>query len=181
MTKVHVFPYSPRPGTRSAAADDVPVGSSASAAPDCARSPTISCRRRWRAWVGTTDRVLVDRPGRGYADDYTPWLVAGEVGSSCARVRSASASRGCSRLPPDGPDCLFCRPSSKQDDHVHAADGFVAIRDIVPKAPTHLLVLPERHVDSFRDVDAFPDEEAARMVALRRGRRPVAQTSRTTA
>jgi hypothetical protein len=24
--------------------------------------------------------VLVDRPGRGYGDDYTPWLVEGEVG-----------------------------------------------------------------------------------------------------
>jgi histidine triad (HIT) family protein len=31
-------------------------------------------------------------------------------------------------------------------------------------AETHLLVLPERHVDTFRDVDAFPDEEAGRML-----------------
>ena len=37
-------------------------------------------RRRWRARVGSADRVLVDRPGRGYADDYTPWLVEGAVG-----------------------------------------------------------------------------------------------------
>ena len=37
-------------------------------------------RRRWASRVGTTDRVLVDRPGRGYGDDYTPWLVDGEVG-----------------------------------------------------------------------------------------------------
>ena len=44
------------------------------------------------------------------------------------------------------------------------ADGFVAIRDINPKADTHLLVLPERHVDSFRDVSAFPAEEAKRML-----------------
>lgn len=47
---------------------------------------------------------------------------------------------------------------------MHIDDGFVAIRDIAPKAPTHLLVLPERHVDTFRDVGAFPDEEAARML-----------------
>ncbi len=47
---------------------------------------------------------------------------------------------------------------------MHAADGFVAIRDIVPKAETHLLVLPVRHVDTFRDVADFPDEEAARML-----------------
>ena len=38
-------------------------------------------RRRWNARVGTTDRVLLDRAGRGYADDYTPWLVEGEVGT----------------------------------------------------------------------------------------------------
>ena len=36
--------------------------------------------RHWESRVGTTDRVLVDRPGRGYGDDYTPWLVDGEVG-----------------------------------------------------------------------------------------------------
>lgn len=47
---------------------------------------------------------------------------------------------------------------------MHAADGFVAVRDIAPKAPIHLLVLPERHVDTFRDVAAFPDDEAARML-----------------
>ena len=59
--------------------------------------------------------------------------------------------------------CLFCRLVAK-GDHVHAADGFVAIRDINPIADTHLLVLPARHVDTFRDVAAFPDEEAARML-----------------
>ena len=47
---------------------------------------------------------------------------------------------------------------------MHAADGFVAVRDIAPAAETHLLVLPERHVDTFRDVGAFPDEEAGRML-----------------
>jgi histidine triad (HIT) family protein len=47
---------------------------------------------------------------------------------------------------------------------VAEADGFVAVRDINPKADTHLLVLPERHVDSFREVSAFPAEEAKRML-----------------
>ncbi len=64
--------------------------------------------------------------------------------------------------PPDS-TCLFCRLVA-EGDHVHAADGFVAIRDIKPIAETHLLVLPERHVDTFRDVAAFPDEEAGRML-----------------
>jgi histidine triad (HIT) family protein len=68
-------------------------------------------------------------------------------------------------------DCLFCR-LAREGDHVHAGDGFVAIRDINPQAETHLLVLPERHVDSFRDVDEFPAEEASRMLAF------VAETAR---
>jgi histidine triad (HIT) family protein len=61
------------------------------------------------------------------------------------------------------PDCLFCRLVAV-GDHVRAAEGFVALRDIAPKAPTHLLVLPERHVDSFREVGEFPPEEAKRML-----------------
>ena len=44
------------------------------------------------------------------------------------------------------------------------ATGFVAIRDINPRADTHLLVLPERHVDTFRDVGEFPADEAKRML-----------------
>jgi histidine triad (HIT) family protein len=40
----------------------------------------------------------------------------------------------------------------------------VAVNDINPKADTHLLVLPERHVDSFREVGEFPPDEARRML-----------------
>jgi histidine triad (HIT) family protein len=61
------------------------------------------------------------------------------------------------------PDCLFCKLVS-DGEHVHAADGFVAIEDINPKAPVHLLVLPERHVDTFRDIGEFPADEAKRML-----------------
>ena len=52
----------------------------------------------------------------------------------------------------------------REGDHVGKADGFVAIRDINPQAETHLLVLPERHVDTFRDVGEFPADEAKRML-----------------
>ena len=64
---------------------------------------------------------------------------------------------------PSQPDCLFCR-LVREGDHVAREDGFVAIRDIAPLAETHLLVLPERHVDTFRHIGSFPDEEAARML-----------------
>ena len=44
------------------------------------------------------------------------------------------------------------------------ADGFVAIPDINPRADVHLLVLPERHVPSFREVGQFDADEAKRML-----------------
>jgi histidine triad (HIT) family protein len=47
---------------------------------------------------------------------------------------------------------------------VRKADGFAAVRDIAPKAPTHLLVIPERHVETFRDVAEFDGGEAKRML-----------------
>lgn len=40
----------------------------------------------------------------------------------------------------------------------------MAIEDINPKADTHLLVLPERHIDTFRDIAQFPPAEAKRML-----------------
>ena len=60
-------------------------------------------------------------------------------------------------------DCLFCK-LFLEGDHVASTSGFVAIRDINPQAETHLLVLPERHVDTFRDVGEFPPDEAKRML-----------------
>ena len=60
-------------------------------------------------------------------------------------------------------DCLFCM-LYREGDHVVAAEGFVAIRDINPQAPVHLLVLPERHIDTFREIGAFSPDETKRML-----------------
>lgn len=68
-------------------------------------------------------------------------------------------------------ECLFCR-LVQEGDHVRRADGFVAVNDINPKAETHLLVLPERHVPSFREISEFPADEAKRMLEF------VAETAR---
>ena len=64
-------------------------------------------------------------------------------------------------MPPE--DCLFCR-LVREGDHVAAADGFVAIRDIAQKADVHLLVIPERHVETFRDIGEFTADESKRML-----------------
>jgi histidine triad (HIT) family protein len=60
-------------------------------------------------------------------------------------------------------DCLFC-DLAREGDHVRKADGLVAIPDIAPKAPTHLLVFPERHLESFRDVGELGGEESAALL-----------------
>ena len=116
-------------------------------------APDEACLARWRTKIGRKDVVLVDRPGRGYGDDYSPWLVGSHRSAdSSASAAPRSPRRGSS--PPE-PDCLFCR-LYREGDHVAATDGFVAIRDINPQAPVHLLVIPERHVDEFHEIGEFP-------------------------
>ena len=66
-------------------------------------------------------------------------------------------------MPSQHDDCLFCTLYRK-GDHVAATKGFVAIRDINPRAPVHLLVIPERHVDTFRDVSEISAGETHRML-----------------
>ena len=56
-------------------------------------------------------------------------------------------------------DCLFCRIVARQipSDIVYEDDAVVAFKDIYPKAPVHLLIVPRRHIASL--VDAT-DEDA---------------------
>jgi threonylcarbamoyladenosine tRNA methylthiotransferase MtaB len=91
VTRVHAFPYSPRPGTATAADDTVPVAAKKERSARLRALSAELSRRRWASRVGSTDRVLVDRPGRGYGDDYTPWLVDGEVGQ-LLRARAVGVS-----------------------------------------------------------------------------------------
>ena len=88
ITKVHVFPYSPRPGTATAAADTVPMDVKRERGARLREASRVASLARWREKLGREDVVLVDRPGRGYGDDYSPWLVDGRVGD-LVRVRGA--------------------------------------------------------------------------------------------
>ena len=80
ITKVHVFPYSPRPGTKTAAEDPIPAGVKKERSARLRAASHEASIARWRAKLGSEDVVLVDRPGRGYGDDYSPWLVDAPVG-----------------------------------------------------------------------------------------------------
>jgi threonylcarbamoyladenosine tRNA methylthiotransferase MtaB len=87
ITKVHVFPYSPRPGTRTAGNDPVPAAVKRERSARLRALSAEACRRRWSEKLGREEIVLVDRPGRGYGDDYSPWLVDGQQGEF-VRVRA---------------------------------------------------------------------------------------------
>ena len=60
-------------------------------------------------------------------------------------------------------DCLFCE-LVRTSSPIRQADGFVAVEDINPKAEVHVLIVPERHIDTFRQIGEFPPEEALRML-----------------
>jgi threonylcarbamoyladenosine tRNA methylthiotransferase MtaB len=93
LTKVHVFPYSPRPGTVTAADDPVPPAEKKERGARLRAASHDACLVRWQTKVGRDDLVLVDRPGRGYGDDYSPWLVDDTVPvGELVRVRGASVS-----------------------------------------------------------------------------------------
>lgn len=91
LTKVHVFPYSPRPGTATAEADTVPPRVKKERGARLRAASREACLRRWLEKIGREDVVLVDRPGRGYGDDYAPWLVEGPVGE-LVRVRGRAVT-----------------------------------------------------------------------------------------
>ena len=65
-------------------------------------------------------------------------------------------------------DCLFCRivTGDVSADVVHRGNGMLAFRDIAPKAPVHVLVIPERHVDSMAGVGGLTPDERADMLAF---------------
>jgi threonylcarbamoyladenosine tRNA methylthiotransferase MtaB len=91
VTKVHVFPYSPRPGTKTAQENPVPPQVKKERG---ARLRALSHeleQRRWQTKLGCTDVVLVDRPGRGYGDDYSPFFVEAPVGE-LVRVRAEAVT-----------------------------------------------------------------------------------------
>jgi len=91
LTKLHVFPYSPRPGTKTAGDDPVPAAVKKERSARLRDHSRDACLEHWRSKLGREDVVLVDRPGRGYGDDYSPWLVHGEVGQ-LVRARAAAVT-----------------------------------------------------------------------------------------
>jgi histidine triad (HIT) family protein len=88
----------------------------------------------------------------------------------------------------DTRDCLFCRIVAGEVPAtvVHETPNTTTFRDIDPQAPTHVLVVPNRHVPTMAELaDVSPEElaevvravgDVARMEGLERGYRAVFNT-----
>lgn len=65
-------------------------------------------------------------------------------------------------------DCIFCQIAAGDVPAtiVRRDERFVAFVDISPKAPTHLVVVPVRHVGSLAGVDALDEPERAAMLSF---------------
>ena|SRR5215210_6768801 len=66
------------------------------------------------------------------------------------------------------PDCLFCRIAATEvpAEIVHDDDLVLAFRDVSPKAPTHLLVIPRRHITSAADLGDDDAEMLGRLFSV---------------
>ena len=63
-------------------------------------------------------------------------------------------------------DCIFCAiaAGTVPADEVRRDEHFVAFRDIAPKAPVHLVVIPVRHIRSIAEVGELSEGERAGML-----------------
>ena len=62
--------------------------------------------------------------------------------------------------------CLFCEIAAGRAPArmVHADDRLVAFHDIRPQAPTHVLVIPRRHITSLQDLTPEDDDTVGALV-----------------
>ena len=83
-------------------------------------------------------------------------------------------------------DCIFCKIAGGAipSDRVFEDEQVVVFKDIYPKAPVHLLMVPRQHVESLNDLTPEHDgmlrtlPEVARHAGLTDGYRTIINTGR---
>ena len=65
-------------------------------------------------------------------------------------------------------DCLFCRIIAGElpAAQVYADDSVVAIRDVAPQAPPHILLLSRKHIASVREIDVADHDLIGKICAV---------------
>jgi histidine triad (HIT) family protein len=87
-------------------------------------------------------------------------------------------------------DCIFCKIANGKipSDQVYEDEQMIVFKDIYPKAPVHLLMVPRQHVESLNDLTPALDglmahmlrtlPEVARRAGLTDGYRTIINTGR---
>jgi histidine triad (HIT) family protein len=67
-------------------------------------------------------------------------------------------------------DCIFCRIARHEipANVVREDDDCIAIRDLQPRAPVHVLVIPKRHVASVTELDESDETLAGHLLVVAR-------------
>lgn len=89
LTFLHVFPYSPRPGTPAARMPQVAGGAIKARAKQLRAAGEAALRRRLQAEIGATREVLIESEGQGRTEHYLPVAIAGERVGSVVPLRIA--------------------------------------------------------------------------------------------
>jgi len=64
------------------------------------------------------------------------------------------------------PDCIFCRIIKKEipSKPVHEDEAVYAFYDINPQTPTHILIIPKRHLPGVAEMEKTDEGMAGRLV-----------------
>jgi len=65
-------------------------------------------------------------------------------------------------------DCIFCRIVAGEvpGDVVYQDKDFLAFRDILPQAPTHVLIIPKTHITSVAELTDGQQKLAGRLIII---------------
>ncbi len=63
-------------------------------------------------------------------------------------------------------ECIFCKIAAGEipAEKVYEDDAVVAFRDLGPQAPTHILVIPRKHIATLNDLQSDDEAVVGRMV-----------------
>ncbi|MCA1551745.1 tRNA (N(6)-L-threonylcarbamoyladenosine(37)-C(2))-methylthiotransferase MtaB [Bradyrhizobium sp. BRP19] len=91
LTFLHVFPYSPRPGTPAARMPQVAGGLIKERARRLRAAGEAALRQRLQAEIGATRDVLIESGGQGRTEHYLPVAIAGERVGSVVSLKIAGS------------------------------------------------------------------------------------------
>ncbi|MCK4296938.1 MAG: histidine triad nucleotide-binding protein [Candidatus Marinimicrobia bacterium] len=65
-------------------------------------------------------------------------------------------------------DCIFCKIALGEigTEFVYESDDIVAFRDLNPQAPTHILLIPKKHIPKISDIKKEDEALIGKMIAV---------------